>query len=78
MVLDNQGKIVEKAIIEIRDAGGIPVRALRNNRLGQFQIVTPLPNGAYEIEIEKDPLEFDIIKLNLTGKIINPIEIRAK
>jgi hypothetical protein len=78
MVLDPEGKIIENAIVEIRDKDSIPVRALRTNRLGQFQIVTPLANGTYEIEIEKENLQFDIIKLNLTGQIIQPIEIRAK
>ncbi|HUW21190.1 MAG TPA: PrgI family protein [Candidatus Bathyarchaeia archaeon] len=78
MILDHNGKIVERAIAEIRDKDGIPVRALRSNRLGQFQIVNPLPDGAYEIEIEKEGFEFDIIKLNLTGEVVAPIEIRAK
>ncbi|MBN1263414.1 MAG: PrgI family protein [Candidatus Pacebacteria bacterium] len=78
MVLNREGKIVENAIIEIRDREGLPVRALRTNRLGQFQIVTPLSNGTYEIEVEKEELVFDIIKLNLTGEIVPPIEIRAK
>jgi hypothetical protein len=78
MVLDQEGKMVENAIIEIRDKDGLPVRALRSNRLGQFQIVTPLANGDYEIEIEKEGLEFDIIKLALTGEIIAPIEIKAR
>lgn len=78
MIVDNQGMIVERAIIEIRDKNGLPVRALRSNRLGQFQIVTPLPNGTYEIEVEKEELKFDIIKLNLTGEIVSPIDIKAK
>lgn len=78
MVLDPQGKIIEKAIIEIREAGGLPVRALRTNRLGQFQIVTPLGNGTYEIEVEKDGFKFDIIKITLSGKIVEPLKIKAK
>lgn len=77
MVLNSTGKIVENAIIEIRNKEGLPVRALRSNRLGQFQIVTPLPDGHYELEVEKEGLEFDIIKLSLTGEIVPPIEIRA-
>lgn len=78
MVLNPQGKIVENAILEIRNKDGLPVRALRTNQLGQFQIVTPLPNGTYEIEIDKEGFDFDIIKINLTGQIIKPIEIRSK
>lgn len=78
MVLDAKGKIVEEAILEIRDSQGIPVRALKTNKLGQFRIATPLKDGIYEIETEKEGLIFDIIKIKLEGKIVEPIEIRAK
>jgi len=78
MALDNEGKIVEGAILEIRNAQGLPVRALKTNRLGQFMIVTPLENGPYEIEVEKEGSHFDIIKIEAKGEIIKPIEIRAK
>lgn len=78
MVTDKNGEIIEGAILEIRDSKKIPVRALRTNRLGQFQIVTPLENGTYEIEVEKEGFQFDIIKLEAKGEIIKPIEIKAK
>ena len=78
MILDSEGKIVEGAILEIRNAQGLPVRALKTNRLGQFMIVTPLENGLYEIETEKEGYRFDIIKIEAKGEIIQPIEIRAK
>jgi len=78
MVLDQEGKIMEGAILEIRNTQGIPVRALRTSRLGQFMIATPLPDGLYEIETEKEGYQFDIIKIEAKGEIIKPIEIRAK
>jgi hypothetical protein len=78
MVKDNQGKIVEGAILEIRDEQGNPVRALRSNKLGQFRIATPLSSGTYEIEIEKEGILFDIVKIELKGEIVQPIEIKAK
>lgn len=78
MVLDKNGEIIEGAILEIRNEQGIPVRALRTNKIGQFTIATPLENGSYEIEIEKEGYKFDIIKFEAKGEIINPIEIRAK
>jgi len=78
MVLDPNDKIVEGAILEIRDTQGTPVRALKTNKVGQFLIATPLPNGQYEIEVEKEGLLFDIINLEAKGKIIQPIEIKAK
>jgi len=78
MVLDDQGMIVEGAILEIRDTQGLPVRALKTNKVGQFLIATPLQDGQYEIEVEKEGLLFDVINLETKGKIIQPIEIRAK
>ncbi|MBM3209624.1 hypothetical protein FJZ40_05065 [Candidatus Shapirobacteria bacterium] len=77
-VLDQQGKLVESAILEIKDASAYPVRALRTNKLGQFRIATPLANGTYQIETEKEGLKFAIIKIEVKGEIIPPIEIGAK
>lgn len=71
-------RIIDSAIIEIRDPQGTPVRALKTNQLGQFQTATPLANGEYEIELEKEGYSFDIIKVKLEGKPIPPIEIISK
>lgn len=71
-------KIIDNAIIEIRDTHGNPVRALKTNQLGHFQTATPLSTGSYEIEIEKEGFSFDIIKVNLEGKPLLPIEIISK
>lgn len=78
MVLNPEGKILPDVIIEIRDKEGFPVRALRANKLGQFRIATQLKSGTYEIELEKEGYQFDIIKFKAEGKIIEPMEIRAK
>ena len=78
MTLDKEGQMIEGAILEIRNSSGMPVRALRTNKLGQFRIATPLSDDTYEIETEKEGLLFDIIKIEAKGRIIKPIEIRAK
>ncbi len=75
---DRQGKIIEGAILEIRDSSGSPVRAFKTNRLGQFLSATPLPSGLYEIETEKEGYQFDIIKIELKGAVLSPIEIVSK
>jgi hypothetical protein len=77
-VFDSNGKIVEGAILEIRDIAGRPVRALRSNKLGHFIIVTPLIDGRYEIIIEKEGYLFSPITFEATGNIIPPIAIRGK
>jgi hypothetical protein len=78
MVISPENEIIENAILEIRNSQGIPVRALKTNQLGQFVIVTPLENGTYDIETEKEGYSFDIIKIEVKGNLIPPIEIRAK
>lgn len=75
---NKKGEIIEGAILEIRDSDGIPVRAFKTNKLGQFRSATPLPDGSYEIETEKEGFSFDIIKIELKGKILSPIEIISK
>lgn len=77
-VLTHDGKIVESAILEIREVGGPPVRALKTNKVGHFLTVTPLKDGEYEVETEKDGLSFDVFKFKTTGKIIEPILIVGK
>lgn len=77
-VRNKEKRIMGGAILEIRDSEGIPVRAFKTNKLGQFLSATPLPNGEYEIETEKEGYSFDIIKIKLDGKIMPPIEIVSK
>ncbi len=79
IVVDGSGQIIEGAILEIAEkASGLPVRALRSNKLGQFQIATPLPNGEYVITTDKDGFLFDPLVIVTSGQIIQPIEIKAK
>lgn len=79
MVTTNDDHPVENSIIEIIDSNsGLPVRALKTNRLGQFQIATPLPSGNYTLYTEKDGLAFAPISIVAEGKLIPPIIIQAK
>jgi hypothetical protein len=76
--VDDTGKIIEGAIMEVRDSAGRPVRALKTNKLGHFTIVTPLINGKYEIIAEKDGYTFDTAAFDATGALIPPIAIRGR
>ena len=78
LVVNSEGDTIEGAIVEIQDAEGNPVRAMRTNGLGQFQTATPLPNGNYLIITEKEPYQFDIMKINVNGQIIAPLKIIAR
>jgi hypothetical protein len=77
-VMDADGKIVEGAILEIKDASGRPVRAFKTNKLGHFMIATPLLKGNYEIITEKEGLEFEPVAFKASGEIIPPMAIWAK
>ncbi len=77
-IMDSQGKIVEGAIMEIKDQLGRPVRALKTNRAGHFMIVTPLPSGQYTMFVEKDGLTFEPVTFVASGTIISPIAIKAQ
>ncbi len=77
-VIEPTGRIIEGAIIEIRDAEGRPVRALKTNRLGHFTIATPLANGKYILIVEGGSFTFDHVEFEAKGEIISPIAIRAK
>ncbi len=78
IVTDSAGNYLDGSIILAHDKQGIPVRALKTNKLGQFVAATPLNNGIYTITIEKDDLVFDTIEIELEGEILKPILITAK
>lgn len=80
VIKDSQKKLLPNIILTINDKSGLPVRALKTNKLGQFSAATPLPNGVYRLEVE-DPMKryvFDLAEITLSGKVFLPIEIIAK
>ena len=77
-VVDQDRRIIEGAIMEIRDASGRPIRALRSNKVGHFIIVTPLDSGRYDIVTEKDGYEFTPITFEAVGNIIPPILVQGR
>jgi len=77
MVTDKDGKIAENAIVEIQDEKGVPARVLKTNSLGQFRSSTQLANGKYLIITEKEGNEFNRVSVDLSGRIVEPIKIRA-
>lgn len=77
-VVDEGRKIIEAAIIEIRDSMGRPIRALRSNKAGHFITVTPLDNGRYDIFAEKEGFEFSPVSFSAEGSLIPPILVQGK
>lgn len=77
-VVDEARRIIEGAIIEIRDEYGRPIRALRSNKLGHFMAVTALDNGQYGIISEKDGYQFMPVNFEAKGEIIPPILVEGR
>lgn len=78
VVKDKTDNYLEGAVAVIYDKEGLPVRALKTNKLGQFSGSTPLPNGVYTLELEKDNFTFDVLQIELTGEILPPLMIVSK
>ncbi|MBI2337818.1 PrgI family protein [Candidatus Daviesbacteria bacterium] len=78
IVKDKENNYLEGVVAVIYDKEGLPVRALKTNKLGQFTSSTPLPNGTYTLELEKDDFTFDVLQMELTGEILPPLMITAK
>lgn len=78
IIVDSQNNYLEGVVVVIHDKDGLPVRALKTNKLGQFTGSTPLLNGTYTIELEKENLSFDILQIQLEGKVLPPLNISAK
>ncbi len=78
MILDQDEKIIDGAIVEVIDESGLPVRATKTNQLGQFFSTTPLRRGNYRLTVEKTGHVFDTIEVTLSGQIVPPLKIQAK
>lgn len=77
---DSDNNLLPGVLVTVRDRDGVPVRALKTNRLGQFAASTPLANATYFVEIE-DPRGryiFDRVQITLNGSIVPALEIIAK
>ena len=78
IIKDRENNYLEGAIAVIYDKEGLPVRALKTNKLGQFTGSTPLPNGTYTLELEKDDFTFDVLQIELNGQVLPPLLITTK
>ena len=78
IIADQNKNYLDGVVVVIYDKGGLPVRALKTNKLGQFSGSTPLPSGTYTIQLEKDNFSFDVLQIELKGEILPPLGIIAK
>lgn len=78
LVTDNGGVPLEGAVLVVRDATGIPIRALKTNKLGQFLSATPLNDGQYVVEVESDKALFNPISISLSGQVLAPLGLMGE
>ncbi len=80
IVKDSEQTLLPGVLVTVKDKDGVPLRALKTNRLGQFAASTPLPNGVYLVEIEDPRMRyaFDRAQITLNGSIVPALEIFAK
>lgn len=78
IVKDKTGNYLEGCIAVIYDREGLPVRALKTNKLGQFTGSTPLPNGTYKLAIEREGYTFNVLQIELGGEVLPPLLITAE
>lgn len=80
IVKDDEGNLLPSILVTVTNAEGLPMRALKTNKLGQFGASTPLAQGTYYVEIE-DPrgkYTFSRVQITLTGGVLPVLEILAK
>jgi hypothetical protein len=79
LITDPQNQPLAGTTVEIIDtATNIPARALRTNKLGQFQIAIPLPAGSYNVLVEKENYAFDPVSITVKGAIVPPVIIQGR
>lgn len=79
IIKDSKGNLLPNVIITVKDTEGMPVRALKSNKIGQFAASTPLASGTYIIELEdpKKIYHFERIEVGLSNQVLPPLEISA-
>jgi len=80
IVKDGDQNLLPGVLVTVKDKDGMPLRALKTNRLGQFAASTPIANGTYLVEVEDPRLRFtfDRAQITLNGSIVPALEIFAK
>ncbi len=79
IIKDSDGRLLPNLIVTIKDKDGVPVRALKSNKLGQFAASTPLTEGVYVLDVEdpKNGYKFNRIEVSLANQVLPPLEISA-
>jgi len=72
-----KGELSAGVMVVIEDVDGDLVRALKTNKLGQFVIATPLPNGDYTVRVKNVEGASAPVKVRMDGSVLEPIVFRV-
>ena len=78
VVVDQTGAPVPAAVVLVKDSAGVPVRAFKTSNFGQFFSATPLPDGHYQLDAEKEGYVFSETGVDLKGDVVDPVKITSK
>lgn len=75
------GKALTDVLLIVKNESDEPVRALKTDSLGRFELLSALNNGKYLIEVkpsDEQKLSFEKISVELKGEVIPPFVISGK
>lgn len=78
VVKDSKDKMIQGAIVVVKDEAGDPVRALKTNEIGQFVVSTPLPNGKYYVTASLPGWRFATMEVIADGRLLPPLSFVNK
>jgi len=80
IIKDYDNNLLPGVLVTVKDKEGVPLRALKTNKLGQFAASTQLTNGTYVVEVE-DPrgrFLFDRVQITINGTVLPALQVIAK
>ncbi|OGC80666.1 hypothetical protein A3K01_04305 [candidate division WWE3 bacterium RIFOXYD1_FULL_43_17] len=81
VVKGGDGKVLTDILLIVKNEREEPVRALKTDSLGRFELLSALSNGKYSIEVkpsEEMKLSFEKISVELKGEVVPPFIISGK
>ncbi|KKS31304.1 hypothetical protein A2380_03020 [candidate division WWE3 bacterium RIFOXYB1_FULL_43_24] len=81
VVKNAEGKVLTDVLLIVKNEREEPVRALKTDSLGRFELLSALGNGKYSIEVKPSDeikLSFEKISVELKGEVVPPFVISGK
>ena len=81
VVKGSDGKVLTEVLLIVKNEREEPVRALKTDSLGRFELLSKLGNGKYSIEVKPSDemkLSFEKISVELKGEVVPPFVISGK